>query len=53
VAGPVEIESVTFNSYLVLVLAIIMALVVTMAIAFLSRNLEPLVLDHIALFTTV
>jgi hypothetical protein len=46
-ADPVEIESVTFNSYLVLVLAIIAALVVTVAIAFLSRNLELLVLAHI------
>lgn len=46
-ANPIDVESVTFNSYLVLVLAIIVALVVTVAIAFLSRNLELLVLDHI------
>ncbi len=46
-ANPVDIESVTFNSYLVLVLAIVAALVVTTAIAFLSRNLELLVLDSI------
>jgi len=44
---PIEIESVTFNSYLVLVLAIAAALVVTIAIAFLSRNLELMVIDHI------
>ena len=44
---PVEIESVTFNSYLVLVVAIIAALVVTLTIAFLSRNLELMVLDYI------
>jgi len=46
-ANPVDIESVTFNSYLVLVLAIVAALVVTTAITFLSRNLELLVLDYI------
>jgi len=46
-ANPVDIESVTFNSCLVLILAIVAALVVTIAIAFLSRNLELLVLDYI------
>jgi hypothetical protein len=46
-ANPVDIESVTFNSYLVLILAIVAALVATIAIAFLSRNLELLVLDYI------
>jgi len=46
-ANPVDIESVTFNSYLMLILATAAALVATIAIAFLSRNLELLVLDHI------
>lgn len=46
-ANPVDIESVTFNSYLVLILAIVAALITTIAIAFLSHNLELLVLDYI------
>jgi len=46
-ANPADIESVTLSSYLVLFLAIAAALVVTIAIAFLSRNLELLVLDRI------
>lgn len=46
-ANPIDIESVTFNSYLVLILAIVAALITTIAIAFLSRNLELLVLDYI------
>ncbi|MCL0060548.1 hypothetical protein M1O18_05120 [Dehalococcoidia bacterium] len=46
-ANPVDMESVTFYSYLVLILAIVGALVTAAAIAFLSRNLELLMLDHI------
>jgi hypothetical protein len=46
-ADPAEVESVTYNGYLLMVLAIIMALVVTVAIAFMSRNLELLVLNYI------
>ncbi len=46
-ASPADIKSVTFNSYLVLIFTIAVALVATIAIAFLSRNLELLVLDYI------
>ena len=46
-ANPADIESVTVYSYLTLLLAIIAALAATMVVAFLSRNLELLVLDYI------
>ncbi|MFC1942228.1 hypothetical protein ACFLWU_03310 [Chloroflexota bacterium] len=46
-ASNVDIEIVALNSYLVLTLAIAVALVTTTAIVFLSRSLELLVLDYI------
>ena len=46
-ANPADIQNVTIYSYLALLLSIIAALAATIVVAFLSRNLELLVLDYI------
>lgn len=46
-ADPVEIRSVAFSSHLTLALAVVVALAVTAAIAFVSRNLELMTLGYI------
>lgn len=46
-ADPVETEAVTFNTYLVSILAILVVLVVAAAIAFMSRSLALLTIDHV------
>jgi hypothetical protein len=47
-ANPVEVRSVASNSHLMLVLSVVVALVVTAAIAFVARSLELLTLGYMS-----